>query len=221
QAVDDFDFNTYTRALVDFCNEDLSAFYFDIRKDSLYCDAAGDPKRMACRTVLDTLFHALIRYAAPVLVFTSEEVWGTRFPEGGSVHLLEWPQVESEFDGFQLAALWEDVRTLRKGITEAIEPLRRDRQIGSSLEADVTYPTYLGGSHENTLLRMDLAELAIVSKVTLVAAKGSEGTSDRVLVERSRNHKCGRCWRHLPEVTEDGALCSRCDQVVAGMDAAA
>ena len=79
-AVNDFDFNTYVRLLTEFCNEDLSAFFFDIRKDCLYCDAPTDPKRMAYRTVLDTLFHALVRYAAPVLVFTSEEVWQTRFP---------------------------------------------------------------------------------------------------------------------------------------------
>jgi isoleucyl-tRNA synthetase len=92
-AVETFDFNTYVRALTDFCNEDLSAFFFDIRKDCLYCDAATDPKRMAYRTVLDTLFHALVRYAAPVLVFTAEEVWGTRYPDGESVHLLEWPVV--------------------------------------------------------------------------------------------------------------------------------
>ena len=221
QAVDDFDFNTYTRALVDFCNEDLSAFYFDIRKDSLYCDAADDPKRMACRTVLDTLFHALVRYAAPVLVFTTEEVWGTRFPEAGSVHLLEWPEVEIEFEGYKLGSLWDDVRAIRKGITESIEPLRRDRLIGSSLEAEVVYPTYLGGSHEQTLNRMDIAELAIVSKLTFTDVSDPEGTSDPIVVTRTTHHKCGRCWRHLPEVTEDGALCSRCDQVVAGMDALA
>ena len=100
QAVDDFDFNSYTRLLADFCNEDLSAFYFDIRKDSLYCDIGpaaplGTDKRRAYRTVLDTLFHALVRYAAPVLVFTSEEVWGTRYPDAGSVHLLEWPRTSS------------------------------------------------------------------------------------------------------------------------------
>ncbi len=83
RAVDDFDFNTYTRALIDFMNEDLSAFFFDIRKDRLYCDAPGGLERRAYRTVLDTLFHALIRYAAPVLVFTAEEIWGTRYPEGG------------------------------------------------------------------------------------------------------------------------------------------
>ncbi|MFA9200743.1 MAG: isoleucine--tRNA ligase [Cypionkella sp.] len=87
-AVESYDFNTYVRTLIDFCNEDLSAFYFDIRKDCLYCDAPADPKRRAYRTVLDTLFHALVRWAAPVIVFTAEEVWGTRYPGGGSVHLL-------------------------------------------------------------------------------------------------------------------------------------
>ncbi|MFL6764312.1 MAG: isoleucine--tRNA ligase, partial [Sphingomicrobium sp.] len=97
-AVDDFDFNTYVRALTDFCNEDLSAFYFDIRKDVLYCEVNPETgvqtdRRRAYRTVLDTLFHALVRWLAPVLVFTTEETWGTRYPDAGSVHLLEWPEV--------------------------------------------------------------------------------------------------------------------------------
>jgi isoleucyl-tRNA synthetase len=92
-AINDFDFNTYVRLLTDFANEDLSAFFFDIRKDCLYCDAATDPKRMAYRTVLDILFHALVRYAAPVLVFTSEEVWQTRFPDADSVHFSDWPLI--------------------------------------------------------------------------------------------------------------------------------
>ena len=95
RAVDDFDFPAYVTALSTFINNDLSAFVFDIRKDSLYCDAATDPRRRAYRTVLDTLFHALTRWLAPVLVFTSEEVWGTRFPDAGSVHLLEWPAIDA------------------------------------------------------------------------------------------------------------------------------
>ena len=137
-AVDDFDFNTYVRSLSDFCNEDLSAFYFDIRKDSLYCDAASDPKRRAYRTVLETLFHALVRWLAPVLVFTSEEVWGTRFPEGGSVHLLEWPKCQRlTLRNRQ----WTALRALRQQVTERIEPLRRDKVVGSSLEAEVTVPS--------------------------------------------------------------------------------
>ena len=97
-AVNDFDFNSYVRLLTDFANEDLSAFFFDIRKDCLYCDAATDPKRMAYRTVLDTLFHALVRYAAPVLVFTSEEVWQTRFgADADSVHFSDWPEVDASW----------------------------------------------------------------------------------------------------------------------------
>ncbi len=205
QAVEDYDFNTYVRALTDFCNEDLSAFFFDIRKDCLYCDAADSPKRMAYRTVLDTLFHALVRYAAPVLVFTAEEVWGTRFPEGGSVHLLEWPLISHVPDGDYMDT-WKERRSLRTSALESIEPLRREKIVGSSLEVDIQVPWFATDSAEL------MAELYIVSSVR-------DGES--ITVTRTAHHKCGRCWRHLPEVTEDGALCSRCDQVIAGMDARA
>ncbi|MBK9012335.1 isoleucine--tRNA ligase [Novosphingobium sp.] len=194
QAVADYDFNTYVRALTDFCNEDLSAFFFDIRKDCLYCDAATDPKRMAYRTVLDTLFHALVRWAAPVLVFTAEEVWTARYPDAGSVHLLEWPVVPgAEVD----LERWAALRALRGQVLEAIEPLRREKVLGSGLEAEVTVPT--------DAPEADLAELFISATVT----RGQE-----VSVTRTSSHKCGRCWRHLPEVSEDGALCGRCETVV-------
>lgn len=197
QAVADYDFNTYVRALTDFCNEDLSAFFFDIRKDSLYCDAATDPKRMAYRTVLDTLFHALIRYAAPVIVFTAEEVWGSRYPGEGSVHLLEWPVVPASTVDLDR---WAALRSLRVSVNETIEPLRREKVLGSGLEAEVTVPSDAPDA--------DLAELFITASVT-------RGQGDSVTVNRTTHHKCGRCWRHLPEVAEDGALCGRCDSVVA------
>ncbi|MBB4857820.1 isoleucyl-tRNA synthetase [Novosphingobium chloroacetimidivorans] len=203
QAVADFDFNTYVRALIDFCNEDLSAFFFDIRKDSLYCDAPGDPKRRAYRAVLDTLFQALIRYAAPVLVFTAEEVWQSRYPGADSVHLLEWPEVpEAQAD----LARWATLRALRQQVTEAIEPLRRDKIVGSSLAAEVTVP--------ETAPDADLAELFITAKV-------SRGQGDAVAVAPTEMNKCGRCWRHLPEVQDDGALCARCDDVVSTLEPAA
>ena len=213
QATADFDFNTYVRALADFCNEDLSAFFFDIRKDCLYCDAPADPKRMAYRTVLDTLFHALVRYAAPVLVFTAEEVWGTRYPDEGSVHLLEWPVLPVGEVDQDLLAKWNELRTLRRQVTEAIEPLRRDKTLGSSLQAEIALSDIgaILGSYQDADF---LAELFISGPVTLV-----KGT-DTPQVTPTTHHKCGRCWRHLPEVAEDGALCSRCDHVVAGMDAA-
>jgi isoleucyl-tRNA synthetase len=215
QAVADFDFNTYVRALTDFCNDDLSAFYFDIRKDSLYCDAPSSAKRRAYRTVLDTLFHALVRWLAPVLVFTSEEVWGTRFPDSGSVHLLEWPELpltrhpresggpatsEEQRDSRRRGndEKWRSLRALRAEVTERIEPLRRDKVLGSSLEAEVTVP----GADNSEFLQ----ELFITSTVHAGDWK----------VVKTANHKCGRCWRHLPEVKSDGDLCGRCDEVVNG-----
>ena len=225
QAGGDFDFNTYVRALTDFCNEDLSAFYFDIRKDSLYCDAADDPKRMAYRTVLDTLFHALIRYAAPVLVFTSEEVWGTRFPDAGSVHLLEWPEVKSEWDDDLLDRKWSSIRSIRFGVTNSIEPMRRNKEMGSSLEVEIGLNLpydHDGYTNFEQLKPQEWAEIFICSNVFELPRQfvsDDEVPGINITATRTTNHKCGRCWRHLPEVTEDGALCSRCDQVVSGMDA--
>lgn len=201
QALEDFDYNHYVRALTDFCNDDLSAFYFDIRKDVLYCEVnagsgAQTDKRRANRTVLDMLFHALVRWLNPVLVFTAEEVWGTRYPDGGSVHLLEWPEIPAvDADDRK----WKELRQLRSQVTEAIEPLRRDKVVGSSLEAEVTVP-----SESDAAL---LAELFITSTVH----KG-----DEIQVAKTDNKKCGRCWRYLPEVRQDGELCGRCEDVLNG-----
>ena len=204
-AVDDFDFNTYTRLLTDFCNEDLSAFYFDIRKDVLYCDIGpaaplGTDTRRAYRSVLDILFHALVRYAAPVLVFTSEEVWGTRYPDGGSVHLLEWPEVSGDWYDDDAEGWWLEIREARRSVTEAIEPLRREKIVRSSLEAVVSMPEI------PNLPSNAMAEIAITAAVTY----GGES----VTITPTTDHKCGRCWRHLPEVTEDGNLCNRCETVL-------
>ncbi len=233
QAVADFDYNSYVRALTDFCNEDLSAFFFDIRKDSLYCDAASDPKRMAYRTVLDTLFHALVRYAAPVLVFTAEEVWGTRFPDAGSVHLLEWPPNGNWADE-SLIKKWRLIRSVREQAFNVLEPMRRSKEIGSSLIADLRIEPAKELNFE-ILRKLELAEVLICASV--IVSKPTNGFSvlssspddpdshygyGGALIAGfvSTHHKCGRCWRHLPEVTHDGALCSRCDHVVAAMDTA-
>ena len=198
-AAEAFEFNRYARALSDFANEDLSAFFFDIRKDSLYCDAADSIQRRSCRTVLDILFHALVRYAAPILAFTAEEVWQARYPsEDGSVHFLEWPEIPALPGDLPVGTEWEDIRALRERVTEAIEPLRREKVVRSSLEAEVTVP-------EMPLDAEALAAIFIVADVH----KG-----DDVAVSRTSYEKCGRCWRHLPEVAEDGALCHRCAEVV-------
>jgi isoleucyl-tRNA synthetase len=210
QAVDDFDFNTYVRLLTDFANNDLSAFFFDIRKDSLYCDAATNPKRMAYRTVLDILFHALVRYAAPVLVFTAEEVWQTRFPDDAeSVHFLEWPEV---VDAVVDDNRWELVRYLRTLVNEAIEPLRREKAVGSGLEAEIDLFAFV--SVPVRLEGLNLQELFITASVRVHEKSDSEASLAKPV--RTPHHKCGRCWRHLPEVSEDGTLCKRCEEVVNG-----
>jgi isoleucyl-tRNA synthetase len=209
------EFGHYTRALNDFANIDLSAFFFDIRKDCLYCDVnpatgAQTEKRRAYRTVLDTLFHALVRYAAPIIPFTAEEIWGSRFPEAGSVHLLEWPALSilDDADYFDNPTLvhgafrkkWDIIRGVRETILKEIEPMRREKKLGSSLEAVVSYPfESLGVSAEN------LAEICIVSEVNSSVLGG---------VTKTTHHKCGRCWRHLPDVADDGALCGRCEDVL-------
>ncbi len=212
-SVDGFTFARYLRLLTDFAQDDLSAFFFDIRKDCLYCDVGpavpqGTAKRRAYRSVLDTLFHALVRYAAPVIPFTAEEIWQTRYPDSDSVHLLEWPEVDSGWRNIELARKWSAIIGLRENVTEAIEPMRRDKIIRSSLEAEIEFSD-LQAILDN-YAGEELAEIFIVSKAQ--AIKGS----DSIEVTRTDNAKCGRCWRHLPEVSEDGALCDRCDTVLAG-----
>jgi isoleucyl-tRNA synthetase len=123
-------------------------------------------------------------------------VWGTRYPDGGSVHLLEWPEIGAVSDD-GLTERWTALRAQRALVTEAIEPLRRDKTIRSSLEAEITLP----GAADKDLL----AELFIVSSVR---------DGDGLIVAKTDNAKCGRCWRLLPEVTEDGDLCARCEDVV-------
>jgi len=215
-----FEFNRYSRALSEFCNNDLSAFLFDIRKDCLYCDAPGDPKRRAYRSVLDILFHALVRYAAPILCFTAEEVWGTRYPEAGSVHLLEWPEIDAGWADDALGEKWALIRRYRTHMTGEIEPLRREKMIGSSLEVDVTALSYVP-AEAATLRSVDFAEIGIVAKVEV--CDGDPGAFDlrdgdpiAFEVQKTAFEKCGRCWRHLPEVKEDSALCDRCEAVVHG-----
>ena len=167
---------------------------------------------------MDTLFHALVRYLAPVLVFTAEEAWGTRYPDGGSVHLLEWPEVPnlSLLDDDQAKARWYDVRQIRSDVLEAIEPKRRSKELGSSLQAAVRVGVRNREVRENLAL-LDMAEICIVSSFEWMEP---EEAGTFVAVSVSDDAKCGRCWRLLPEVPEDGALCDRCADVVPQVEGA-
>ncbi|WP_114954736.1 isoleucine--tRNA ligase [Sphingosinicella terrae] len=227
EAIHGFEFNPYIRAIMAFANDDLSAFFFDIRKDALYCEIGpklplGSLKRRAYRTVLDHVFQALVRWASPVLCFTAEEVWSTRYPEGGSVHLLEWPTVDASWRDDALGRKWERILDYRRVVTNAIEPLRREKKLGSSLEAFIWLDVD-GADQEELLRSVDFAEVAIVSEVTITSNQPPTPTFEadpltkaHIEVRRTQHAKCGRCWRPLPEVPEDGGLCGRCDEVLNG-----
>ncbi|NKC33718.1 isoleucine--tRNA ligase [Falsiroseomonas selenitidurans] len=210
RAVADHDWTGVYPELHAFCATDLSAFYFDVRKDSLYCDAQDSLRRRAARTVIDRLHRCLTTWLAPVLVATAEESWLARFPDG-SVHLQDWPAIPAEWRDEALAAKWAAIRAQRRGVTGAIEDLRRAGTIGASLQARVAMavPVELA----EALTADQWAEILIVSQVALDPA--AEPATQVVPAEGA---KCDRCWRVLPEVGSSAAhptLCRRCEAVVA------
>ena len=169
-----FDFPRLYSALHNFCATDLSAFYFDVRKDALYCDRPDSLRRRAARTVLDELFSCLTAWLAPVLVFTTEEAWRCRFPaEQGSVHLRRFPDLPAAWLDPALGARWERVRRVRRVVTGALEVERREKRIGSSLEA--APKVFVSVADAAALSGLDLAELAIVSDLELIVGEPPAG----------------------------------------------
>ncbi|MGB0749595.1 MAG: isoleucine--tRNA ligase [Magnetospiraceae bacterium] len=219
KACDDFVYHHAFADLHTFCAVDLSAFYFDVRKDSLYCDAPADLSRRATRTVLETLYDCLTAWLAPFLCFTAEEAWLTRNPgETESVHRRVFPNIPEDWRDDALAAKWAKVRELRRVVTGALEVERAEKRIGSSLQAAPR--VYATAAHVEALSGLDLAEIAITSGAVLETGTIPEGafTLDEVadigvVVEKANGEKCERCWRVLEEVGETAAhptLCHRC-----------
>jgi isoleucyl-tRNA synthetase len=207
---DEFDFKRVFHALFNFCVNDLSAFYFDIRKDALYCDPYDSVTRRASLTVLDIVFGALTAWLAPMLAFTMEEVWLNRFPgETSSVHLRQFSAVPSNWRDEELAEKWRKVRDVRRVVTGALEIKRKEGLIGSSLEAGPK--VYLADRNlRETLAGVDLAEIAITSGIELIAGDGPEDAfrlddvpGVAVLFARATGAKCARSWKILEEVGAD------------------
>ncbi|MDR3423461.1 MAG: isoleucine--tRNA ligase [Alphaproteobacteria bacterium] len=218
-----FDIGHALMQLHNFCNADLSAFYFDIRKDSLYCDLPTSLRRRSARTVMEAVFHHLVIWLAPVLCFTAEEAWLARFGEdGGSVHLQTFPQVPDVWRNEELAKKWAAIRAIRRVVTGAIEVARNEKKIGSSLQA---YPkVYLTRDHKNILQGIDLAEVSISSSLALTEAAPPEGAfvlpdvaGVGVVITPAEGKKCERCWQVLPEVgthADHPDVCNRCHDAV-------
>ncbi len=212
QAYADFDYKRIFAALNAFMTTDLSAFYFDIRKDALYCDPISSVTRKACLTVLDHLFRATVIWLAPMLPFTAEEAWLGRYPsQEGSVHLELFPELPSAWRDDALAERWRKVRNVRRVVTGALEIERAHKRIGSSLEAApviyVSDPELFAA-----VVDVDFAEVAITSDYTLVEGDGppdafrlDDVKGVAVEVRLAEGRKCARSWKILPSVGSDPA----------------
>jgi isoleucyl-tRNA synthetase len=217
-----YDFQGVFQAIFTFATVDLSAFYFDVRKDVLYCD--GDTvERRAARTVLDILFHRLTTWLAPVLVFTMEEVWLERFGgEDSSVHLIDIPETPTAWLNPELSEKWAMIRRLRRVVTAALEVQRTEKVIGASLEAAPV--VYLADQAvKDVLEQMPFADICITSDLTLStdAAPSDAFTMaevDGIAVSfvKAEGEKCGRCWKILPDVGTHShvGVCGRCDNAL-------
>ncbi len=205
-----FDFKRVTKALMDFCVVDLSAFYFDIRKDSLYCDAPSNIKRRASLHVLREIFERLVTWLAPMLPFTTEESWLSRYPEAASVHLEQFRVNPDHWHDAALAKRWDLIRDVRRVVTGALEIERAAKRIGSSLEAEpVIYIT--DAKWEAAIEGQDMAEICITSGI--IIETGSDEPADAFRSEdvrgisvqfvRAEGVKCARSWRFTNDVGSD------------------
>ena len=229
EAYREYDYKRVVAALSNFMNVELSAFYFDIRKDALYCDPISSTKRKAALTVLDATFDCLTAWLAPILVFTMEECWLERHSDQAeSVHLRQFPEVPAEWSDPALAEKWEKVREVRKVVTGALEIVRRDKLIGSSLEAApkvyVTDPELRAA-----LDGVDLAEISITSFIELEDGTAPAGAfalpevkGVGVVFDRAdaRGRQCLRSRRYFAEADMDGELSKRDAQAMAERKAA-
>jgi isoleucyl-tRNA synthetase len=209
EAYTTYQFRDALSAIVEFCNVDLSAFYLDVRKDALYCDAPTSLRRRACRTALDETFSRLTAWLAPIMPFTMEEAWLSRFPESVSVHLRQFPQTpaswEDDFAGEEMARL----REARAVVTGALEVARRDKLIGSALEASPRVWVSDDGLRAS-LQAADFAELCITSGMTIESGEGPaeafrlpDMAGIAVVVEKAGGVKCARSWKYFDPATAD------------------
>jgi isoleucyl-tRNA synthetase len=218
-----YDFQGVFQKLFTFATTDLSAFYFDIRKDALYCDAPDSLRRRSARTVLDILFHRLTTWLAPVLVFTMEDVWLSRFAgDDASVHLQDFPDTPAEWLNEPLAQKWADVRQVRRVVTAALEIQRRDKVIGASLEAAPV--VHVRDEQVIAALKsLDFADICITSDISLTvdpipaeAFRLPEVQGVGVVFEHAQGQKCLRCWKISQDVGihRHPSTCARCNSAL-------
>ena len=206
-------FSDAWRAVTEFCSQDLSALYFDIRKDSLYCDQPGSLRRRGVRTVMDLAFERLTAWLSPLAPFTTDEAWTSRFPDGGLNALRELPETPDSWRNDAEAARWTQIRSVLEDVNAALEEKRTAKEIGSALEAA-------------PVLVLPAADLAAFEGVEAQdvfrtsAARLEPGETFSVHVHLATGEKCARCWKVLEEVKPATRLCLRCEDAVAAHDGA-
>ena len=207
-----FDYARVVSSLSSFLNTDLSAFYFDIRKDARYCEPPSSAKRLGALAAVAEIFEAVTVWLAPILVFTCEEAWAQYAPGGGSVHLKQFPILPSFWRDDALASRWEAIRRLRSVVTGALEIARANKTIGSSLEA-APRVFITDGKAAEALAGIDFAEICITSDIAIELVRDAPADAFRlpevsgvaVVVERAHGIKCARSWRYFDPKTADPA----------------
>ena len=214
-----FEYQRVFSAIFNFCTNELSSFYFDVRKDSLYCDHRTSLTRRATRTVLDILFNHLLKLLAPILCFTTEEAWQSRLGTSSSIHNQDFPSSNRDWINSDLSSKWDYLKSIRKNVNGAIEIERKNKVVGSSLEADVE----INFLNEDEILKIDvkgLEDICIVSKLKIIHSKNLDKcfeSSDLkgigVKISKVTGSKCNRCWKYF-EVLNDDGICQRCAEAI-------
>jgi isoleucyl-tRNA synthetase len=210
KAYADYDYKRVVAVLSHFMNTDLSAFYFDVRKDALYCEPYSSAKRKAALETIEQIFRCTCLWLAPLLCFTAEEAWLARYPsEDGSVHLETFPEVPKSWRNDALAEEWEDIKRVRRVVTGALEIERANKKIGSSLEA--APKVYIADDRLMSALEgIDFAEICITSGIEVTEGEAPAGAFTlpdvagvAVEVRKAQGTKCARSWRFTDDVGSD------------------
>ena len=217
ECIKTFNFHLMFTTLLNFCSSDLSAFYFDIRKDSIYCDSIKSLKRRSSRTLLNLIFEHLVRWLAPSLSFTCEEAWKARGNKT-SIHLEDFLLTKNQFKNEEIKNKWSVVKNIRKVITGAIEKKRAEKIIGSSLEAHIKI--YIRDDLKRIISDISFDEIAITSSFEIISTKTSthhfslEEIEDvEIEVIKVEGSKCNRCWKYKDQLINND-ICDRCEDAI-------
>jgi len=202
ESLKNYNFHKLYKELLNFCALDLSSFYFDIRKDVLYCDNLNSKKRKDCIVVLNVILDCLLKWFAPILVFTTDEIYSLVSKDSNSIHEYKFPEIPQEFNNPILNKKWKQLFKIKQEANIAIEEKRASKEIGSSLEAELKITT--DSKNFKLLEGLDLAEYFITSKAEKFKSENKEEL--KIKVSKTNGTKCPRCWKILDN------KCVRCEK---------